>query len=52
MLNALVERPKTVCDTEEERGSRMDTEYNQLAKMKLIVVADGFISFCSHFKYL
>ena len=48
----MVERPKTVCETEEEKGGRTDTEYNQLAETRLIVVADSFISFCAHFKYL
>ena len=52
MMDELVERPKTVREIEEEKGSWTDTEYNQLAEMNLIVVANGFISFFSHFKYL
>ena len=52
MLDALAEIPKTVCDTEEEKWSRRETEYNKLAKTRLIIVANGFIFLCAHFKYL
>ena len=52
ILDELVERLKTVCGTEEEKGSRMETEYNHLSKTRLIFVVYGFISFCAHFKYL
>ena len=31
LLYVLVERPKTVRETEEEKGSRAETDYNQLA---------------------
>ena len=51
-MDELIERPKTVCASEEEKGSWTETEYNRLAETRLIIIADGFISLCDHFKYL
>ena len=52
ILDTLTKMLNTVHEKGEEKGSRKETEYNQLAKTRLIVVADCFISFYAHFKYL
>ena len=52
ILHALIERLKIVRETEEENGIQTESECNNLAETRLIVVAYGFISFCAHIKYL
>ena len=34
------------------RHKREEKEYGDLPETKLIVVCDGFVTFCRHFKYL
>ena len=48
----LVPREKTRRESYESRHSRAETEYDDLLETKLIVVCDGFVTFCRHFKYL
>ena len=51
-MDELIGRPKTVRAKEEENLSQMEKEYNRLAEAILIIFADDFISFCTHFKYI
>ena len=51
-MGELIESPKIVCTKEEEKGGQTETVYNRLAETRFIIVSDGFISFCAHFKYL
>ena len=48
----LVPKDKTKRESYESRHKREETEYNDLPEKKLIVVCDGFVAFCIHFKYL
>ena len=36
----------------EARHKREELAYDNLSEMRLIVVLDGFVTFCQHFKYL
>ena len=51
-MDDLIERTKTVHAKEDGKGSLKETEYNRLAETRLIIVANGSISFCAHIKYL
>ena len=39
-------------ETYESRYKREETTYESLPETRLIIVKDGFVTFCRHFKYL
>ena len=48
----LVPKEKTKRELYVSRHKREEKEYGDLPETKLIVVCDGFVTFCRHFKYL
>ena len=48
----LVPKEKKKRESYVSRHKREEKEYDNLPKTKLIVVCDGFVAFCRHFKYL
>ena len=51
-IDALTEKVKVVKESHEGKFRREEREYALLAETRLIVVSNGFVSFCNHFKYL
>ena len=45
-------KEKTKRESYVSRNNREEKEYENLPETKLIVVCDGFVTFCRHFKYL
>ena len=39
-------------ESHESRYKREETTYDNLPETRLVIVKDGFITFCRHFKYL
>ena len=39
-------------ESRESRYKREETTYNNLPETRLVIVKDGFVTFCRHFKYL
>ena len=50
-IDALIEKVKVVKESHEGKCLREEREYVLLAETRLIVVSNGFVSFCPHFKY-
>ena len=49
---AVVPRQKEKRESHETKCKREDSEYMSLAETATMQVADGYITFCKHFKYL
>ena len=39
-------------ESHESRYNREETTYDNLPETRLVIVKDGFVTFCRHFKYL
>ena len=39
-------------ESHESRYKREETTYDSLPETRLVIVKDGFVTFCRHFKYL
>ena len=50
--DAVVPRQKEKRESHETKCKREDSEYMSLAETATMQVADGYITFCKHFKYL
>ena len=51
-IDTLIEKVIVVKESHEGKCRREEREYVLLAETRLIVVSDGFVSFCPHLKYL